>query len=70
LAEGGGIGEIRRSIVEIYGGRAGPVNDSEWWNVVAFVTKVNKAVVSFLVVVLLNALSSPVTMERRSELAP
>src|SRR6266853_5699895 len=30
LAKGSGIGEIRRSIVEIYGGRAGPVNDSEW----------------------------------------
>src|SRR6266853_432348 len=34
------------------------------WNVVAFVTKVKRAVVSFLVVVLLNALSSPVTLER------
>src|SRR5579884_3065938 len=30
LAKSSGIGEIRRSIVEIYGGRAGPVNDSEW----------------------------------------
>src|SRR5690348_9470109 len=30
LAEGRGIGEVRRSVVEIYGGRAGAVNDSEW----------------------------------------
>jgi len=30
LAEGGGIGEVRWSIVEICGSRAGPVHDSEW----------------------------------------